>query len=159
MFGKNEYFVYLFAKYRNANMLPRAKSANPKVNFSIPESSPTRPSCLRCLKYNVLMFKSKIHSTLYIITQKPSYKSELVNKTKTKAKLLIPRCLQTLKFPTILLAVSLMIAWHVPASSGFWDNKILKYYSPSTVKQHPSRLESTKTTMRDDGKCFFFKLK
>ena len=41
---------YLFAKYLNANIPPRAKSANPKVSLSIPDSSPTRPSCLRCLK-------------------------------------------------------------------------------------------------------------
>ena len=41
---------YLFAKYLNANIPPRAKSANPKVSLSIPDSSPTSPSCLRCLK-------------------------------------------------------------------------------------------------------------
>lgn len=50
--GNIENIVNLFAKYRNAKMLPRARSAKPKVNFSIPESSPTSPSCLRCLKYN-----------------------------------------------------------------------------------------------------------
>ena len=41
---------YLFAKYLNANIPPRARMATPSVIRSIPESSPTKPSCFKCLE-------------------------------------------------------------------------------------------------------------
>ena len=41
---------YLFVKYLNANIPPRARMATPSVIRSIPESSPTKPSCFKCLE-------------------------------------------------------------------------------------------------------------
>ena len=41
---------HLFVKYLNANIPPRARIATPRLIFSIPESSPTSPSCFKCLK-------------------------------------------------------------------------------------------------------------
>ena len=40
---------YRLVKYLNANIPPRARIATPRLIFSIPESSPTSPSCFKCL--------------------------------------------------------------------------------------------------------------
>lgn len=40
---------YRLVKYLNANIPPRAIIATPRLIFSIPESSPTSPSCFKCL--------------------------------------------------------------------------------------------------------------
>ena len=106
---------YLFAKYLNAKIPPRAKRANPKVNFSIPESSPTRPSCFRCLKCKIWN-----QTYLYLIQHKETIRKAKTMLVKTSLKTRLRLCnLQTLKSPTILLEVCLMISWHVQVSSGF----------------------------------------